>query len=130
MKHTKGGWEASKSNSDDTAIGIRSKTALVATVWISKFYNDVPNKEEAEANAELIASAPKLQHKLIISIAKTAQLVEDNIKLKEDKEKLVEALKITNLYISDELEINKDNTSLTYVLLRARYKENKTLLTT
>ena len=58
VKHTKGEWESSKSNSDDTAIGIRSKTALVATVWISKFYNDVPNKKEAEANANLIVKSP------------------------------------------------------------------------
>ena len=63
-KHTSGEWTATESNSDNTAIGIKSEKSLVATVWISKFYNDVPNKKEAEANAKLIASAPELLKEL------------------------------------------------------------------
>lgn len=64
-KHTQGKWEASKSNADNTAIGIRSKTSLVATVWISKFYDDCPKKKEAEANAKIIESAPEMLKELI-----------------------------------------------------------------
>lgn len=58
--YTKGKWEASKSNADNTAIGITSKTSLVATVWISKFYDDCPKQKEAEANAKLIEQAPEM----------------------------------------------------------------------
>ncbi len=81
MGITKGKWTKTESNSDCTAIGIKSKTALVATVWISKFYDDCPRQKEAEANAQLIVEAPETKKKLdeAVKALKLADVMINNL---------------------------------------------------
>jgi len=85
MKHTKGNWS-------NTGLDIRSQSSLLlATVY--KHLESNQSKEEALANAKLIASAPKLLEalKLMYETARLHGLPEFNNSLQLAEEAIKQA---------------------------------------
>ena len=63
MKHTQGTWEATQGKSLSPIVGIREKSFFKICELNRKFPF---SNEEAEANAKLIAAAPKLLEALTL----------------------------------------------------------------